>query len=72
MKTTYKIFYILAKILSYPFILSIILIKYNLHAILNSILFLIYGGEWITYAKEDKVTMLDIYKQLKKNQNGNN
>jgi len=64
MKT--KIKNLILRIIAYPFILGLILIKYNYHAISNSIFFLFYGGEWITYAKEDKVIMKDIYDELKK------
>lgn len=64
MKT--KIKNIALRIIAYPFILGLILIKYNFHAIINSICFLFYGGEWVTYAKDDKVTMQDIYNELKK------
>lgn len=56
---------IILRSLSYPFILCIILIYYNIHAIRNSILYLMYGGEWNTYSKGDRVTMQDIYLKLK-------
>lgn len=58
---------LILRILAYPFILGLILVKYNAHAIINSIFFICYGGEWITYAKEDKTTMKDIYLELKNN-----
>lgn len=58
-------FNFILRLMAFPFILSIILIKYNYHAIRNTVCFLFYGGEWITYAKEDKVTMQDIYMELK-------
>ena len=57
---------LILRIIAYPFILGLILVKYNAHAIINSIFFVRYGGEWITYAKEDKTTMQDIYLELKK------
>jgi hypothetical protein len=61
------------RLMAFPFILGLILIKYNYHALRNTICFLFYGGEWITYAKEDKVTIQDIYMELKNNKNdGNN
>lgn len=62
---------LILRILGYPFILGLILVKYNAHAIINSICFLLYGGEWITYAKEDKTTMQDIYLELKKQKDSN-
>ena len=55
------------RIIALPFVLCIILIKYNYHAIKHSIGILLYGGEWITYAKEYKTTMQDIYLELKNN-----
>lgn len=61
---------LLLRLIALPFILGLILIKYKYHAIRNAICFLFYGGEWITYAKEDKVTMQDIYMELKNKKNG--
>jgi len=58
---------ILSRIIAYPFILCIIVIKYNIHAIINSICFLFFGGEWITYAKQDRQTINDIYLEIKNN-----
>lgn len=63
----WKIINPILRLIGFPFILGLILVKYNAHAIINAICFLFYGGEWITYAKEDKVTMLDIYQKLKEN-----
>lgn len=57
---------LILRIISYPFILGLILLTYNAHAIINSIYFLLYGGEWITYYKQDKITIQDIYLELKK------
>lgn len=53
------------RIITFPFILSIVLIAYNYHAFKHSIKFLIYGGEWITYDAADKITIKDIYIKLK-------
>ncbi len=61
----WKIINPLLRIIAFPFILGLILIKYNAHGIINAICFLRFGGEWITYAKEDKVTMREIYEELK-------
>ena len=55
---------LILRIIVYPFILSIILISYIRHAIINSILFLKYGGEWITYAKKDRTTIQEVYLKL--------
>lgn len=54
----------LLRIITFPFILSIVLIAYNYHAFKYSIKFLIYGGEWITYDAGDKTTIKDIYMKL--------
>ena len=60
---------LILRIVSFPLILFLILIKYNFHAIRNATLFLFYGGEWITYAKEDRQTILDIYHEIKTQRN---
>ena len=65
----WKTINLILRILVYPFILGLILLKYNAHAIINSICFLLYGGEWITYAKEDKKSVQDIYLELKNQRN---
>jgi hypothetical protein len=62
-----KIMDLLLRLWALPFVFCIIVIKYNYHAIRNACLFLRYGGEWITYAKGDRNTILDIYKELKDN-----
>jgi hypothetical protein len=59
-------FNILLRILVFPLILGVVVIKYNAHAILNSILFLLHGGEWITYAKDDRKTIQDVFLELKR------
>lgn len=58
---------LILRVLAFPFVLGLIIIKYNYHAIRNACLFLKYGGEWITYAKGDRNTILDIYKEIKDN-----
>ena len=66
-----KPIHIFARIVSYPFILPIILINYNIHAVRNSILFLMHGGEWITYAKDGRKTINDIYNSINETRNLN-
>jgi hypothetical protein len=66
-KKKWKPINILLRLLGFPFILGLILVKYNAHAIINSICFLFHGGEWITYAQEDRTTIQDIYLKLKEN-----
>jgi hypothetical protein len=53
------------RLLAFPFVLCIIVIKYNYHAIKHAIGVLLYGGEWITYAKEDNHTIHEIYHEIK-------
>jgi len=48
-----------------PLVLLLIGIKYNYHVLKNTYFFLMYGGEWITYAKGDQTTIKEIYEQLK-------
>ena len=54
------------KIIASPFMFSLILISYNYAAIKKLIQFIKYGGDLSIYEKDDKVTMMDIYKELKK------
>lgn len=58
---------LILRILVYPFILGIIFVAYNARVIIDSIYFLLYGGEWITYSKQDRITIQDIYLELKNN-----
>ena len=48
-----------------PLILALILISFNAYAIRRWLLFLRYGGEVITYEKDDQVFIGDIYRELK-------
>lgn len=52
-------------IIAYPFVLALCLITFNYYAIKRSILFLRYGGEFIPYEKDDKITIKKIYDVLK-------
>lgn len=65
MKANWRIINIVLRVIALPFVLAIILIKYNAHAIVNVVMFLVHGGEWITYAKDDKKTIYDLYKVIK-------
>lgn len=56
---------LILRIIIFPFVLIIILIKYNYHAFRNVYLFLLHGGEWITYARDEQATILEIFKELK-------
>ena len=59
-------FKVLMRILVSPFVFLLILVTYNLHAIRNTFMFLKHGGEWVTYAKDEKATMERIYDEVKK------
>ena len=54
------------KILVSPFLFCFIWISYTILALNNTRLFILYGGEWNTYTKDDKATMQSIYLELKK------
>ncbi len=60
-----NIFNLIKRIIALPFVLALILVSYNLHGVRNAFLFLLHGGEWITYKKQDKKCIQDIYLELK-------
>ena len=62
---------ILFRILVTPFVACIILISHLWYAIHRIYLFIRYGGEFIGYEPNDKVTIKDLYIQLQKNNNEN-
>lgn len=62
---------IILRLIVYPLLLAILIITYNAYALIHSILFLCYGGEWITYAEKDKITIQDIFNELKKQRDEN-
>lgn len=53
------------RLLASPFILGMLTMSYGYGLIKHFIKYLQYGGEWITYAKEDPKRLEDIYKLLK-------
>jgi|688.fasta_scaffold03477_43 hypothetical protein len=53
------------RITAFPFVLCIIAIKFNYYAIKQAIDVLLYGGEWITYSKDENRTIHEIYHVLK-------
>lgn len=57
---------ILIRLLGSPFLLCIILIAYNYHAIRHFLLTIKNGGEWITYRDDERKTIQDIYNEIKK------
>ena len=62
-----KVINVILRIIVFPLVLGIIWISYTYHAFKNAVCFLLYGGEWITYAKKDRETIQDIYLKLKEN-----
>jgi len=49
-----------------PFLLCIILIRYNFIALKHALLAVKYGGEWITYMQKDEYkTIKEIYEEIK-------
>lgn len=57
---------LILRLLGSPFVLCIILIMYNYHAIRHFILFIKHGGELIIYKQDDRNTIEDIYNEIKK------
>ena len=53
------------RILVLPFVFGILLVTYIFHLFNRCRLFLLYGGEWLEYIKDDKVTIQQIYLRLK-------
>ena len=60
---------ILLRILVAPFIACIILISHLVFALHRIYLFIRYGGEFIGYEPNDKITIKDLYIQLQLLQN---
>ena len=60
---------IILRIIASPFVLGVVLVSFVYYAIRNAVGFTFYGGEWITYRKEDKHTINEIYHEIK-NKNG--
>ena len=48
-----------------PFLLCILIISYSIACFKQWILFIKYGGEWLTYKKDDPKRMEAIYEILK-------
>lgn len=58
---------LIKRIIASPFLFIIILIGYIFNAFRQWYLVVKYGGEWITYLKDDPKYIEDIYKELKTN-----
>ena len=72
MKPKFNKTHCLLRFLSFPFALCLyilIAIYYGIKGVISaSFKFLMYGGEFITYGKDDKATIYVIYQQLKNQQ----
>jgi hypothetical protein len=60
-----KILNIIIRIIAFPFVIGLVLVKVNCSAIIDCFSFLMYGGEYIKYDRQTKATMADIYHELK-------
>lgn len=61
---------IILRLLMSPFLLCIILIRYNYVAFKHAVLAVKYGGEWITYYQKDEhKTIKEIYEEVKSQRN---
>ena len=56
---------IIIRILGFPFVLGLIFLSYNIRAFKRAIDFLRYGGEWINYDKNERITIQKIYEELR-------
>ena len=60
-----KIIYFILRLLVCPFILGMFIITHIYHIIKRTILFLMYGGEFITYeGKMNRHTIQDVYLKI--------
>ena len=55
------------RILVSPIILILFIISNIYNTIYLFVLFIMYGGEWMSYDKQDKAKMSAIYEELTKN-----
>lgn len=65
MKTAIQI---LGRMIVSPLIFALYAVAYINLVFKGTLFFLRYGGEWVTYAKDDRATIHMIYAELKKNQ----
>jgi len=52
------------RILVLPFVIGLILVKFNYLGLKRCYYFLLYGGEFINYEKDDSKTIKEIYEEL--------
>lgn len=58
------IIYVIIRILVFPLVLGMALVRCNFSAFYLAVLFLRHGGEWTSYRKDDKAKIHDIYEKL--------
>lgn len=56
---------LIERIMVSPFILGILIVNYTFGCIKHFIGYLRWGGEWITYKKDDPARMKEIFEVLK-------
>ena len=59
---------IVLRILASPFVLGIVLVKFIYHSLEKFVQFIIYGGEFIPYAKGENETIKMIYDKVARQQ----
>lgn len=65
---------LISRLIVSPFILGILTISYTIGLVKQFIGYIRYGGEWVTYYKDDKDTirnMIDLFKSSPKNDETN-
>lgn len=59
-----KVFNFIVRIFGLPFVLGLILVRVNFNALYIATLFLLHGGEWSSYRKDEKKKIFDLYEKL--------
>jgi hypothetical protein len=62
---------IISRLIVSPIILVLLIVSYGIGCIKHFVRFIKYGGEWLSYTKNDAKRMDDIYKFLKENYDKN-
>lgn len=57
---------LLLRIIASPFIFGILFISWQYHFVRHFISVMRYGGEWVSYEKDQPATMTSIFRELKK------
>lgn len=57
--------HVLLRIIASPFVFCLFVIIHAWIPIKGTFLFIRYGGEWLTYMKDDSPTIAKIYEELK-------